>query len=99
MNVSAASSIKSGTIRISGNSLSVDEAKFADSDLNVFISVKVINQTTAIKNPDFLGHNGKMKTTNETGFQTFGIYPDSLKGGFARDCFNQGPGRNQKGQY
>ncbi|KAK4063882.1 hypothetical protein Trihar35433_8590 [Trichoderma harzianum] len=44
MNVSAASSIKSGTIGISGNSLGVDEAKFADSDLNAFISVKVINR-------------------------------------------------------
>ncbi|OPB46316.1 hypothetical protein A0O28_0064370 [Trichoderma guizhouense] len=44
MNVSAASSIKSGTIGISGNYLSVDEAKFADSDLNAVISVKVINR-------------------------------------------------------
>lgn len=44
MNVSAASSIKSGTIGISGSSLSVDEAKFADSDLNAVISVKVINR-------------------------------------------------------
>lgn len=52
MNISAASSIKSGTIEVSGNSLSVDEAKFAASDLNAVISVKVINQTTTtIKNP------------------------------------------------
>ncbi|KAL6792933.1 hypothetical protein J3E68DRAFT_451321 [Trichoderma sp. SZMC 28012] len=73
MNVSAASSIKSGTIGISGNSLSVDEAKFADSDLNAVISVKVINQTTTtIKNPEFLELNRKMNMTNETFFQTFG---------------------------
>ncbi|KAL6831891.1 hypothetical protein V8C40DRAFT_237421 [Trichoderma camerunense] len=73
MNVSAASSIKSGTIGISGNSLSVDEAKFADGDLNAVISVKVINQTTTtIKNPEFSELNRKMKMTNETFFQTFG---------------------------
>ncbi|KAF5588625.1 hypothetical protein FPANT_6543, partial [Fusarium pseudoanthophilum] len=52
MNISAASSIKLGTIQVSGNSLSVDEAKFAASDMNAVISVKVINQiTSAIKNP------------------------------------------------
>jgi hypothetical protein len=44
MNISAASSIKSGTIEVSGNSLTVDEAKFAASDLNAVISVKVINR-------------------------------------------------------
>ncbi|KAL6797472.1 hypothetical protein GGI42DRAFT_362129 [Trichoderma sp. SZMC 28013] len=71
-NISAASSIKSGTMGISGISLSADEAKFADGDLNVVISVKVINQTTAIKNPEFLGLSGKVKMTNETFFQTFG---------------------------
>lgn len=73
MNVSAASSIKSGTIGISGNYLSVDEAKFADSDLNAVISVKVINRTTSTtKNPAFSELNRKMKMTNETFFQTFG---------------------------
>ncbi|KAF5641462.1 uncharacterized protein FTJAE_4114 [Fusarium tjaetaba] len=55
MNISAASSIKLGTIQVSGNSLSVDEAKFAASDMNAVISVKVINQiTSAIKNPPLL---------------------------------------------
>ncbi|PNP41679.1 hypothetical protein THARTR1_11220 [Trichoderma harzianum] len=44
MNISAASSIKSGTIGMPGNSLGLDEAKFADSDLNAVISVKVINR-------------------------------------------------------
>ncbi|KAL7794076.1 hypothetical protein V8C43DRAFT_281049 [Trichoderma afarasin] len=73
MNLSAASSIKSGTIGISGNSLSVDEAKFADSDLNAIISVKVINRTTTTtKNPAFSELDRKMKMTSETFFQTFG---------------------------
>ncbi|KAK4077755.1 uncharacterized protein Triagg1_3449 [Trichoderma aggressivum f. europaeum] len=73
MNISAASCIKSGTIGISGNSLSVDEAKFADCDLNVIISVKVINKTTTtIKNPKFWELHRKMNMTNETFFQTFG---------------------------
>ncbi len=48
MNISAASSIKSGTIETSGNSLSVDEAKFAASDLNAVVSVKVINRTSVM---------------------------------------------------
>ena len=44
MNISAASLIKSGSIEASssGNPLLVDEAKFASSDLNVVVSVKVI---------------------------------------------------------
>ncbi|PKK40952.1 hypothetical protein CI102_15064 [Trichoderma harzianum] len=80
MNVSAASSIKSGTIGISGNSLSVDEAKFADSDLNAIISVKVINHShgdfdsdhASFLKLDSSGLDRKMKMTNETFFQTFG---------------------------
>ena len=46
MNISAGSSIKRGTIEVSGNSLSVDEAKFAASDLNAVVSVKVGNNVT-----------------------------------------------------
>ncbi|KAJ4859736.1 hypothetical protein T069G_04724 [Trichoderma breve] len=49
------------------------EAKFADSDLNAVISVKVINRTTTTtKNPEFSELNRKMRMTNETFFQTFG---------------------------
>ena len=44
MNISAGSSIKSGSIEISGNSLSVDESKFTASDLNAVVSIKVINR-------------------------------------------------------
>ena len=42
MNISAASAIKSGSIEVPGNSLSVDEANFLLSDLNVVVSVKVL---------------------------------------------------------
>ncbi|KAJ5885449.1 hypothetical protein N7495_009959 [Penicillium taxi] len=48
MNISAGNSIKSGTIEVSGSSLSIDEAKFSSSDINAVVSVKVINQTTTI---------------------------------------------------
>jgi len=44
MNISAAASIRSGTIQVSGNSLSVDEVKFAASDMNAVVSVKVVNR-------------------------------------------------------
>ncbi|GIC86089.1 uncharacterized protein Aud_002451 [Aspergillus udagawae] len=44
MNISAGSSIKSGTIEVSGSSLTVDEAKFSSSDINAVVSVKVINR-------------------------------------------------------
>ena len=44
MNISAASSIKSGSIEASssGNPVVVEEEKFTSSDLNVMVSVKVI---------------------------------------------------------
>ncbi|RWA14486.1 hypothetical protein EKO27_g555 [Xylaria grammica] len=72
MNISAASSIKSGTIEVSGNSLSVDEAKFAASDLNAVISVKVINQTTTtLKNPKFCPLEG-VKMNSQRFFEKFG---------------------------
>ncbi|KAH6640374.1 hypothetical protein F5144DRAFT_626551 [Chaetomium tenue] len=72
MNISAASSIKSGTIEASGNSLSVDEAKFAASDLNAVVSVKVINQTTSmIKQPKFKPMNN-VKMTSEKFFDYYG---------------------------
>jgi hypothetical protein len=46
MNISSAASIRSGTINVSGNSLSVDEIKFASSDMNAVVSVKVVNRTS-----------------------------------------------------
>ncbi|KAF2108743.1 hypothetical protein BDV96DRAFT_652676 [Lophiotrema nucula] len=72
MNISAASSIKSGTIEVSGNSLSVDEAKFASSDLNAVVSVKVINQTTQMtKNPRFVPMDG-VEMDSEKFFDYYG---------------------------
>ncbi|KAK3319535.1 hypothetical protein B0T19DRAFT_361924 [Cercophora scortea] len=43
MNISPASCIKSGTVESLGNSLVVDEARFATSDINIVVSVRVIN--------------------------------------------------------
>ncbi|CVL08477.1 uncharacterized protein FPRN_13219 [Fusarium proliferatum] len=80
MNISAASSIKVGTIEVSGNSVSVDEAKFAASDMNAVISVKVINQiTTAVQNPTFLPLDKPAKISSERFFK---IYGDSYISGF-----------------
>jgi hypothetical protein len=41
MNISAGASVKNGSINVSGSHSAFDEAKFAASDLNVVISVKV----------------------------------------------------------
>ncbi|CCO33670.1 hypothetical protein BN14_07755 [Rhizoctonia solani AG-1 IB] len=45
MGVSTGSSIKNGSIALSGNASSIDELKFVDSDVNIVLSVKVVNQT------------------------------------------------------
>jgi hypothetical protein len=41
MNISFGSSIKKGTVEISGNTSALDENKFKDSDLNAVVTVKV----------------------------------------------------------
>lgn len=41
MNISAASSVKTGTVNMSGNTMNIDTMKFTESDLNAVISVKV----------------------------------------------------------
>ncbi|KAH7118724.1 hypothetical protein B0J11DRAFT_508827 [Dendryphion nanum] len=48
MNISYGSSIKKGTVEISGNTSSVSEDKIKSSDLNAIVSVKVVNQTTTL---------------------------------------------------
>ncbi|KAF2811813.1 uncharacterized protein BDZ99DRAFT_569774 [Mytilinidion resinicola] len=48
MNLSYGSSIKKGTIEISGNASTVDEDKIKSSDVNMIVSVKVVNQTTTL---------------------------------------------------
>ena len=44
MNISAASSIRTGMIEVPGNSTSLDQAKFFASDLNAEVAVKVVNR-------------------------------------------------------
>lgn len=48
MNISAGASVKNGGISVSGKFLNLDELKFTESDLNVLVSVKVINQQTEV---------------------------------------------------
>ncbi|KAF2994068.1 hypothetical protein E8E13_002557 [Curvularia kusanoi] len=80
MNVSAGSSIKNGSIDISGGgAFSVDEVKFAESDLNVVVSVKVVNETRQTRS----GFGFKpldLKTMNSEIFHE--IYGDSFVSGF-----------------
>ncbi|KAH0524198.1 hypothetical protein TsFJ059_009098, partial [Trichoderma semiorbis] len=49
MNISAGSSIRTGTVNISGSSSTIDEIKFAESDLNAVVAVKVVNQCRAVR--------------------------------------------------
>ena len=49
MNISGALSIKYGAIGGSGRGAFVNSDKFHESDLNFYISVKVTNQTTNLK--------------------------------------------------
>ncbi|KAG8684821.1 hypothetical protein FRC09_015128, partial [Ceratobasidium sp. 395] len=43
MNISAGASVKSGSVTVLGNQSAIDETKLSTSDLNVIISVKVVN--------------------------------------------------------
>ncbi|CZR43764.1 uncharacterized protein FPRO_07319 [Fusarium proliferatum ET1] len=49
MNISAGSSIRTGSVSVSGGGNNIDEIKFAESDLNAVISVKVVNQTRNLR--------------------------------------------------
>ena len=49
LNVSYSSSIKKGTIEVAGNSNAINEDKIKESDLNLVVSVQVVNQTTVLK--------------------------------------------------
>lgn len=50
MNISKSAAIKKGTIEVHGNANSIDEDKIKESDVNLVVSVQVINQTTTVKN-------------------------------------------------
>ncbi|KAG9495540.1 hypothetical protein J7337_013789 [Fusarium musae] len=71
MNVSAGSSIKNGALIGSGSSITLDEAKFTESDLNAVVSVKVINQTTELlSDASFLDPG--IPYSNDEFFATYG---------------------------
>ena len=49
MNISYSSAIKKGTIEVAGNGNSIDEDKIKASDINLVVSVQVVNQTTVVE--------------------------------------------------
>lgn len=49
MNISYSAAIKKGTIEVSGNGNTIDEDKIKASDINLVVSVQVINQTMTLK--------------------------------------------------
>lgn len=59
MSISAPSSIKNGSIILSGNAQSVDSLKFSQSDINAVVSVKVgSREQCRIKNNTYLAISG-----------------------------------------
>lgn len=77
MSVSGSLSIKAGKVGGSGKGSFVDSDKFKESDLNFYISVKVINQTINFK--DALVHN-PLSSVNKDNFRE--VYGDSFISGF-----------------
>ncbi|KAB2572405.1 hypothetical protein DBV05_g8943 [Lasiodiplodia theobromae] len=77
MNISGSLSIKYGAIGGSGRGSFINSDKFKESDLNFYISVKVINQTINIK--DALKYQN-LPSVNEKNFSD--IYGDSFISGF-----------------
>ncbi|PTB62067.1 hypothetical protein BBK36DRAFT_1163396 [Trichoderma citrinoviride] len=77
MNISGSLSIKYGAIGGSGKGSFVDSDKFKESDLNFFISVKVVNQSINIK--DALVFQG-LPSVNETNFRS--VFGDCFISGF-----------------
>ncbi|KAJ7780007.1 hypothetical protein B0H16DRAFT_729585 [Mycena metata] len=82
MNISAGSSIKNGSVTMSGNSLSVDESKFSASDLNAVVSIKVINQTTVLDDNAQFSHGKDLKLKVDTNEEFFDVYGDCYVSGF-----------------
>jgi hypothetical protein len=77
MSISGSLSIKAGKIGGSGKGSFVDSDKFKESDLNFYISVKVINQTINFK--DALVYN-PLRSVNKDNFRE--VYGDSFISGF-----------------
>ncbi|KAF2656901.1 hypothetical protein K491DRAFT_354908 [Lophiostoma macrostomum CBS 122681] len=77
MCISGSLSIKAGKIGGSGKGSFVDSDKFKESDLNFYISVKVVNQTINFK--DALVYN-PVRSVDETDFAK--VFGDSFISGF-----------------
>ncbi|KAH9874036.1 hypothetical protein IAQ61_004664 [Plenodomus lingam] len=77
MSVSASLSIKAGKVGGSGKGSFVDSDKFKESDLNFYISVKVVNQTINFKDP--LVYN-PLSNIDKDNFRE--VYGDSFISGF-----------------
>ncbi|KAF0636019.1 hypothetical protein FPSE5266_20341 [Fusarium pseudograminearum] len=77
MNISGSLSIKYGSIGGAGKGSFVDSDKFKESDLNFFISVKVINQSINIK--DALVFQG-LPSVDQTNFRS--VFGDCYIAGF-----------------
>lgn len=77
MSVSGSLSIKAARIGGSGRGSFVDSDKFKESDLNFYISVKVVNQTLNFK--DALVYN-PLRSVQASNFQE--VYGDSFISGF-----------------
>lgn len=80
MSVSGSLSIKAGKVGGSGKGSFVDSDKFKESDLNFYISVKVVNQTINFK--DALVYN-PLRSVDEKKEEDFRkVYGDSFISGF-----------------
>ncbi|CAE6443597.1 unnamed protein product [Rhizoctonia solani] len=83
MGVSTGSSIKNGSIALSGTASSIDEVKFVESDINIVLSVKVVNQNTDLTTNESMNFNksaaeGVQNGENQKFHEVFG------------DCFISG---------
>ena len=56
LNISAAAGIRAGKLRVNGSAAYIDEIKFKESHINLFVNVKVINDET-ILNQELLTFN------------------------------------------
>jgi hypothetical protein len=79
MNISAGSSIRTGSVSVSGGGNNIDEIKFAESDLNAVISVKVVNQTRNLQDNVSFHEIGVQKMDNT---QFHEVYGDTFISGF-----------------
>lgn len=79
MNISAGSSIRTGSVNVSAGNNTIDEAKFTDSDLNAVLSVKVVNQTRVLRDQVEFNPLKVSKMSSETFHSTYG---DTFISGF-----------------